>query len=438
MERWISLLGVFTLMLVALVFSPNRKAISWRAVLGALALQFAAAALMLGAEFGRQAFNWINTIVAGFLDFSRQGAMLVFGQLAIPPGQTGPGGEPSLGFFLAFQAMPTVIFVSSLMAGLYYIGLMPLILRIFSWVFTRALRLSGAESLCTASNIFVGIESVFTIRPYIRRMTPSELHMILTAAMSTIASSVLGLYVLTLRDVFPEIAGHLVSASLLSAPAAVVMAKLLLPETERPLTFGQVVEPEKLPASTFVEALLTGASEGLKLAFGIVAMPIAFLGLVALLNGLVGWGGDLLASAGWSAAGGLSIQRLLGAAFYPFTLLIGVAPEDAGLISGILGERIVLTEVVSYQHLSEALRSGALANPRTAAIASYALCGFSHVASMAIFVGGIAALVPERAADLSRLGPRALFASTLACLQTAAVAGVFIGETGGFLIRSAG
>jgi CNT family concentrative nucleoside transporter len=434
MNQLISFLGVWVLIGFALLLSRNRTKISWRTIIGGIAIQFVIGALLFLFEPGRKVFLVINDVVYELLGHARSGAYLIFGALAVPPGETGQDGEASMGFFLAFQGLPTIIFFSALMALLYHIGVMPIILRFFSRVFSRTMRLSGAESLCSASNIFVGIESLFSIRPYLQKMTSSEFALILTAGMATIASSVLGLYVILLKGTFPTIAGHLVSASLLSAPAAVVMAKILIPETQKPETTGKVVSGVGVKANSSVEAVLKGAQEGLKLTLGIVALLIAFLGLVSLANGIIGGGTALLGKTGLHFT--LSLEKMLGWIFYPFTVLIGVGLRDAGAIAQILGERTVLTEVASYKHLAGLIESGALTDMRSAVIAAYGLCGFAHVAAVAIFVGGAAALVPERAADISRLGFRALIAATLACFQTAAVAGVFVSAGGGILFGS--
>jgi CNT family concentrative nucleoside transporter len=290
---------------------------------------------------------------------------------------------------------------------------------IFSRAFTWLMRISGAESLCAASNIFVGVEAATTVRPYLRDMTRSELCTVLTAGMATIASNVLALYVFILRGQFPTIAGHLVSASILSAPAAIVMSKVLLPETEKPATLGVEVKPHYERESSVMEAIINGANAGLKLIFGIVALLIAFLGMLDLLDSALGWAGGL------AGAEGLSFTAVLGYVFYPFALVIGVPPADAMEVARLIGERTVATEVKSYQDLAALISRGALEDPRSAFLATYALCGFAHVASLAIFVGGIAALVPERTRDLSGVGFRALLAATLACLMTASVAGTF-------------
>jgi CNT family concentrative nucleoside transporter len=312
------------------------------------------------------------------------------------------------------------------MAVLYYIGIMPWLISIFSKIFTKLMKVSGAESLCASSNIFVGIESATTIRPYLKRMTRSELCTILAAGMSTIASSVLAIYILILQKQFPTIAGHLVSASFLSAPAAIIMSKLLMPETGEPETMGMDVKPFYEKESSVIEASISGANAGLKLVAGVVALLIAFLGIVALADYIFSGAGSRL-----NTLTGLnidwSLKGLMGYVFYPFTLIIGVPPSDAVEISKIIGERTIVTETKSYMDLAALLAKGTLHNPRSAFLATYALCGFAHVASLAIFVGGIAALVPERTSDLSAVGPRALLAATLACLMTASVAGTFFG-----------
>jgi CNT family concentrative nucleoside transporter len=419
--------GIFVFIGVAMVLSTDRRSIKWRPIIVGVILQLLVAVLLFRMPGGLTFFRGVNDGVVGLLDHARKGAYLVFNQLAVPPGMVGDEGEPSLGFFLAFQGLPTIIFFSALMSVLYFVGIMPLILKGFSYVFTKVMRTSGAESLCAGSNVFVGIESVFSIRPYLSKMTKSELHMILTAGMATIASSVLGFYTFILQQDFPMIAGHLVSASLLSAPAAVVMSKLLCPETGEPVTMGKVVEPEKLEAKSLIEAILTGANEGMKLTLSIVALLIAFVGLVSLVNGIIGWVGGGADTYLGLPLKEMSLQKVLGWIFYPFTVLIGINPGDVREISTILGERSVLTEVVSYKHLAAMLANGELIDPeRSSILASYALCGFAHVAAIAIFVGGISSLVPQRAAEIARLGFRAMIAATLACFQTAAVAGIFV------------
>ena len=424
MYNLVSFAGIFILMVFAWLLSENRKVINWRVILWGSVLQMLFALFIFIVPAGADVFMFINDVLVKVIDVASSGTKFLFGRLALPPGTTNEWGEESLGFIFAVQVLPQIIFFASLMAVLYYVGIMSWLVRIFAKIFTRLMKISGAESLCTSSNIFVGIESATTIRPYLKRMTRSELCTILTAGMATIASTVLAIYILILQKQFPTIAGHLVSASFLSAPAAIIMSKLIVPESGQPETLGVDVNPWYEKESSVIEAIINGANAGLKLAVGVVALLVAFLGLVALadfiftgagakVNGVVGLNID------WSLKG------LLGYVFYPFTLVIGVPPVDAFEIAKVIGERAIVTETKSYMDLASLIDSGVLKSPRSAFLATYALCGFAHIASLAIFVGGIAALVPERTADLSAVGPRALLAATLACLMTAAIAGTF-------------
>lgn len=424
MQNLISFFGIFILLAFAWLLSSDRKTINWRVVIWGTAIQFIIAVFVFVVPAGSRFFLLINDAVVALLSSAAAGTRFLFGRLALPPGAVNEAGEGSLGFILAFQALPTIVFFASLMAALYYIGLMPRLISLFSRAFTKLMCISGAESLCVASNIFVGVESATTIRPYLARMTRSELGTVLTAGMATIASSVMALYVFILQERFPLIAGHLVSASLLSAPAAVVMSKLLLPEREQPVTLGVQVKPAYDREASLMEAIITGANAGMKLVVGVAALLLALLGLVALADSLfsgIGAGFNSVAQTGidWSFKG------LLGYLFYPFTVLIGVPVSDARQIAQIIGERTILTEVKSYQDLAVLIGSQSLHDPRSAVLATYALCGFAHIPSLAIFVGGIAALAPQRSADLAAVGFRSLVAATLACLMTAAVAGVF-------------
>jgi CNT family concentrative nucleoside transporter len=420
MYNLVSLAGIFVLIGFAWLLSTDRRAVNPRVIVFGVGLQMLFAVFVFVVPFGSKFFLLINDIVVRFLDSASAGTRFVFGRLALPPGTTGDAGEASLGFILAFQALPTIIFFAAIVAALYYVGVMSWLVRVFSRAFTWLMRISGAESLCAASNIFVGVEAATTIRPYLREMTRSELCTVLTAGMATIASNVLALYVFILRGQFPTIAGHLVSASILSAPAAIVMSKVLLPETGKPVTLGVEVKPHYERESSIIEAIINGANAGMKLILGIVALLIAFLGILALFDSSLGWIGGHV-----GLGPNLSLTTILSYVFYPFALIIGVPPVDAMDVARLIGERVVATEVKSYQDLSLLISVGAFEEPRSAFLATYALCGFAHVASLAIFVGGIAALVPERTKDLSDIGFRALLAATLACLMTAAVAGTF-------------
>lgn len=427
-HNFVSFAGMFVLLGIAWACSAHHRTVNWRVLCWGVALQIVFAIFVFRVPAGIQVFEGVNDAVVILVDKATAGAHFLFGRLALPPGTTNAQGEESLGFILAFQGFPAIVFFSALMALLYYVKLMPLILKGFARAFTSLMRVSGAESLCVASNIFVGVESTLTVRPHLERMTHSELCTVLTAGMATVASNVLTVYVFSLRSQFPNIAGHLVSASILSAPAALVMSKLILPETGTPVTLGKHVDPYVEPASSLFEAIIKGAQDGMRLIFGIVALLLAVLGLVAVLDGLLGWGGGKLNGlAGWNVD--WTLKGLLGYVFYPLTLVLGVAPSDAAAVARVVGGRTVVTELTAYQDLAELLRSGALQHPRSAVIAAYALCGFAHVASLGIFVGGVTALVPSRTSDVAKVGLRALLAATLACLMTACVAGFLLTDT---------
>jgi CNT family concentrative nucleoside transporter len=427
----VSFCGIFVLAAFAWLCSSNRRVINWRVVLWGVVIQLIFALFIFVVPAGTKVFLFMNKIVVVVLDSATAGTKFLFGRLALPPGTTNEAGEASLGSILAFQALPTIIFFAALMGALYYLRVMPLLIRGFAYIFTKLMRISGAESLCASSNIFVGVESGLTIRPHLKEMTKSELTTILSAGMGTIASTVFAIYVFSLQKQLPTIAGHLMSASILSAPASVLMAKLIVPETEVPKTLGIDVKPHYEREDSLIMAIINGANSGLKLLGGIITLLVAFLGILALVDLVLGWlGGNV---SNWF---GLhfewSLKSILGYIFYPFTLVVGVPPSDAFNIAKVIGERTVVTELVSYQHLSQLMAAGAILNPRSAVLATYALCGFAHIASLAIFVGGTGVLAPERLKDLSRVGFRALLAATLACLQTAAVAGTF--STGGSIL----
>lgn len=419
----VSFAGIFVLLGFAWVLSADRRNMNWRVIGWGIALQLLVAIFIFVVPTGARVFRVVNDVVVRILESAGKGAYFVFGRLALGPGQVSETGEESIGFILAFQAFPTIIFFSALLAILYYLGIMPRLIKLFARVFTRLMRISGAESLATASNIFVGVESNLTIKPYLARLTASELCTVLTAGMATVASNVLALYVLTLQKQFPTIAGHLVSASLLSAPAAVIMSKILVPESGSPETLGLRIEPYYERDSSLFEAIINGSNAGVRMIAGIVALLVAVLGLVALVDlGLSSFAALLGAEGHWSLGG------LFGYVFYPVTLVLGVPLDDANLVSRIVGERLIVTEVAAYGHLGEAMQQGLLVHPRSAVIAAYALCGFAHIASMAIFVGSICALAPQCTKTIGPVAVRALIAANLACLMTACVAGTFFTE----------
>lgn len=416
--RLTGLLGIVVLLILAWAFSKNRRVINWRVVGWGLGLQLLFALFIFVIPAGTKVFMFINKMVLAVLSSASAGTEFVFGALA-----KGPGTEGSLGYYFAFQAMPSIIFFAALIGLLYHLGIMQWIIRGFAWIFTKLMRISGAESLSASANIFVGVESSLIIKPYINKMTKSELNTVLTVGMATVASSMLAVYIMVLHHQFPTIAGHLVSASIMNAPAAIVISKLLYPETEKPETLGLKIKPHFDKKNSMFETILDSAQSGVKLIVGIVAMLLAFLGLVALLDKIMILLGTPINGLFHSGID-FSLKGILGYAFYPITWLIGIPAQDVGTISGIIGERVVLTEITAFQDLANVIRQG-MVSPRSAVIATYALTGFAHIASVAIFVGGYAALAPKRAGDLSKLGFRALLGATLATLLTASIAGIF-------------
>jgi CNT family concentrative nucleoside transporter len=425
----ISFFGIFFFVAVLFLLSHNRKRVSLRVLIWGLLLQFFFALFVFLLPVGTQVFSLLNDVTLDVIDSSLEGTRFLFGRLAIPPGKEG-----SLGFILAFQAFPSIIFFAALMELLYHIGIMERIIRLFAKVFVKVMGISGAEALCASAQIFLGIESNLTVRPYLKEMTKSELMVVLTTGMATIASSVLALYVIILSPIFPNVAGHLISASILLAPAAILASKFILPETGTPLTLGRVAEVEYKKASNAIEAIINGAMAGVRMVVGIGALLIAFIGLTSLLDyGLLQIG--KLIGSGVGVPVNLSLQTLLKYLFFPFTLAMGVPYEDALTIAGVVGERIVATEVKSYQDLALLVKEGKIAYERSVVIAAYALCGFAHIPSLAIFVGGTASIIPERTKDLSILGLWALLAANVACFITGAVAGIFYTGGGTILTR---
>ena len=422
----VSLVGFVIFAGVAWLLSNNRRRVAWRTIAWGVALQLIIGLIIFRLPVSQRVLLWVNDAVVVLLNASKSGSSFLFGPLAASPGEAG-----SVGFILVFQVLPVVIFFAAFTAMLYHLRVLQIFVRLFARLFHRTMRISGAESLSSAANIFVGIESALVIRPYLARMTRSELLLILTTGMATVASSTLGVYVAFLTGVFPQIAGHLISASILAIPACVVVSKLLVPEIETPETLAAVpAEDESTRSKSLIGAIIEGAMDGLRLAAGISALIIAILGIVALIDKLLG-----VASSWIGMSEPLSIVRILGWVFYPLAYLLGLQSSDVPIAARLLGERVILTEVFSYNHLAQLISSGQLTDPRTVVILSYALCGFAHIAAMAIFVGGTAALAPTRRDDLASLGLRALLAATLATLMTGCVAGIFSGSESVLLIR---
>jgi len=431
-QRAVSLLGLVVFTLIALLLSVNRRAVDWRTVAWGIGLQFIFALLILKTGVGRGFFEGANGVFNALIGYTVKGAEFLFGNLVwnnvptgaaphnmapIPPGAT----WANTGAFFAFNVLPTIIFFSSLMTLLYHLGIMEWIVKAFGWVMMKTMRISGAESLSTAGNIFLGqTEAPLLVKPFIGTMTKSELHCVMVGGFGTVAGGVLAAYVGILVSYFPDIAGHLISASVMSAPACIAISKLMYPETEEPVTRGKLgIKLEKLDANP-IDAAARGASEGLSLALNVGAMLLAFIALLALINGLLGW------SFGLVGVEGFSIQRVLGWIGAPMAWLMGVPWQDAPAIGTLIGEKTALNEFVAYLHLGSMLQEGVQLDPRSVVIATYALCGFANFSSIAIQIGGIGGMAPERRGDLSRLGLRAMIAGTLANFMTACVVGMLL------------
>jgi CNT family concentrative nucleoside transporter len=426
----VSLLGCAILVGLAWVLGGCRRPLPWRTILGSAALLFAIGVIVFLVPPTRVVLLVLNDFVLALLQSGNAGAGFLFGPLAYGPGQSTPAGEPSVGFVLAAQILPAVIFFAAVTAAGYHLRLIQPVVRVFGRLFRRTLELSGAEALACAANIFFGVESAATVRPYLERMTRSELLTVLTCGMSTVASTTLAIYVIFLRDSFPQIAGHLISASFLSIPAAALMSKLLLPETERPATLGEVPPiDESGRHGNLMSALTAGSWDGLRLAAGIATLLIAILGVVGVFDLLLT---KLTTPLAAQLGGPLDLNRLLGWLFTPLAWLLGIESADVREAGSLLGGRMLLTEVVAYQQLAVLAESGSI-SPRTLLILSYALCGFTHVASVGIFVGGVAGLAPNRRDDLAALGLRALTGATLATLLTGALAGLYYHGQSGLL-----
>ena len=390
-------------------FSRNRKAIKWRLVGTGILIQAALGGVFLFWQTGRDALWSVGEGFKSFLGVAGAGTRFVFGELA---GGNVAGGNASLGFIFATQVLPTLIFFSSFMAVLYHLGVMQFIVRIMAGLMVRVMGTSGSESLSACGNIFVGqTEAPLMVKPYLGRMTLSELHAIMTGGFCTIAGGVFALYV-----GFGVEAGHLMVASVMAVPAGLVCTKILWPETEESETMGTVARTAKSEAKSSVEAAANGAVDGLKLALNVGAMLIAFLGIVAVINWVLGevpiWGDDPL-----------SLELILSWLFAPVAAVMGVPTGDIMNLSELLGKKIVLTELIAYQGMGEMVAAGEI-TPRTKMIASFALCGFANLGSVAIQIGGLGAMAPERKSDIAKLAVRAMWAGAVATCMTACLAGL--------------
>lgn len=418
MERLISLLGVFVTIGVAWLFSANKKKIPWKLVAWATVMQFAFAAIVLKTKPGEWLFGAVRDLVNALLSYTDKGSNFVFGNLV-------NGEVPSLGFIFAFKVLPTIIFFSALTSVLYYLGIMQKIVSLIAAVMVRLLGTSGAETLCASANIFLGqTEAPLLIKPYVEKLTRSELMTVMTGGFATIAGGVLGVYAGMLDDVFPDAAGHLLAASVMSAPAAILFAKLMIPETEEPVTHGKIKVENTRTEANVIDAAAAGASQGLMLALNVGAMLIAFIALVHMIDGILSVIGGVFSHPEFG------LDDIFNVVFVPFAWLMGVPwGVQANHCAELLGQKLVINEFYAYTSLTTAISDpNCQMSGRTIMITIYALCGFTNFSSIGIQIAGIGGLAPLRRSDMARLGMAALLAGSLACFQTAAIAGVLVGE----------
>lgn len=426
MQQYTGLFGIVALLSVAWLFSKARRRVNLRIVIGGILLQFAIAALLLKVPVAVYVFEKFAQGVTRVISFADAGTEFIFGKAA-------DAGAP-WGFIFAVKVLPVIIFFASLMAVLYHCGIMQRIVAAFAWVMRRTMGVTGAESLSAAANIFVGqTEAPLCIRPYLATMTRSQIMAVMTGGFATIAGSVMAAYILKLGGDDPAtrtlFAKHLITASVMSAPAGFVFAKIMVPEIQepRPETMKALMEDER-STTNIVDAAATGASDGLRLALNVAAMLVAFVSLIALLNWPLTALSEVDAVAKWRAEHGLpvfSFQNILGTVLMPLAWCMGAPWSEARDLGSLLGTQVIATEFVAYLNLSDLKSSGALSS-RSAQIATYALCGFANLPSIAIQIGGLSALAPNRRADFVAIGPRAMVAGAFACWMTACVASVFI------------
>lgn len=434
MEKLFAFLGIFTFISLLYAFSENKKAVSWKVVFSGVLFQLILALFILGVPaleipgVARFLFVYANSVTLKILSFSDVGAEFLFGSLL---------DVNKVGFIVAFKVLPTIVFFSSLMAFLYHLKVLPYIVYFFSYVFSKTIRISGAESLAASANIFVGqTEAPLIVRPFLKTMTRSEIFCLMVGGMATVAGGVMAAYVGLLKDSIPSIAGHLLTASILSAPASFVCAKILIPETEEAETQGGVpAHFLKSNYSNFIDACAKGTTDGLKLALNVGAMLLTFIALMALFDfSLAKLAESLFHFSSWGDAfvheslytdgkAMLTFSVIFSWVFYPFSLLLGIPFSDAWLAASLLAKKLILNEFVAYVDMSQSLE---LLSERSALILSYALCGFANFSSIGIQIGGIGALAPNQSERLAGLGLKAVLGGTMAAYMTACIAGILI------------
>jgi len=425
------LLGLAILLSIAWLFSNSKNNVNWRIVGTGIGLQILFAIFVILTPWGSIVFDAIGSFFVKIINFTFDGAEFVFGALANQANfeQTFPESmhNQGFGFIFAFQVLPTIIFFSSLMSVLYHLGIMQKIVQGMAWVMSKTMRVSGAESISVAANVFIGqTEAPLVVRPYVSPMTKSELLTLMVGGMATIAGGVLAAYVSLLGGTDPALqlyyAKHLLSASIMAAPATIVIAKILVPEREESKTMGKVKVMVERNSSNVIEAAATGAGDGLKLALNVGAMLLAFIALIYMFNWIItGIFTDLL---GLTIDGdAITIEILLGYLLSPIAWIIGVPWSDAVSVGSLIGQKVVLNEFIAYLNLSQLIPTGVLSD-KAVIISTYALCGFANFSSIAIQIGGIGGIAPDRKSDLAKFGLRAVLGGSLATFMTATIAGV--------------
>lgn len=421
MMRFVGLLGLLVFIGICYAMSTNRKAIKWKPVIGGCVLQFVFALIILKTEFGERFFEGARATVDAILGFSIEGSKFIFGPL-VDFGVTSKAFGAQYAFIFGFQIPGTIILVSALMAVLYYLGIMQKVVEAFAWIMQRVMGTSGSESLASAANIFSGqTEAPLVVRPYLEGMTKSEVMAMMTGGMATVAGGVLAAYAGMGVD-----AGHLLAASVMSAPATLAIAKLMVPETEQSETEGTVKIQLENKDANVIDAACRGAHEGLYLSLNVMGMLIGFIALIALINGGLGFFSGLIGewfNLQWLVESPITLEMILGYVFAPFAMLMGVPFEESAMVGQFLGTKTIVNEFVAYIDLTQAKN---MLSERSFVIATYALCGFANFSSIAVQVGGIGALVPSRRKDFAKLGFRAMIGGTIASFMTATIAGVLL------------
>jgi CNT family concentrative nucleoside transporter len=410
--RFLGLIGVAVILGVALLFSRNRRAIRWRTVGWAFALQVAFAFLVLDWDQGKNAIERFSSFVSNAIGYADQGSGFLFGWLAGPQDALGQKlGLPIGGFLFAFKVLPLIIFICAFFSILYHFGIIQRIVQAMAWVMQRTMKVSGAEALCVAANVFIGqTEAPVMIAPYIARMTTSELLTMMTGGMAHVSGAVMLAYVTMGAPL-----KYLITASVMAAPGTFLIAKILWPETEEPVTMGEVKMKVEKTSANFIDAAAAGASQGMTLVLNISAMLIAFVALVAMANGVLGWAGGLF------GAPGFSLQTIFGWVLAPLAFVMGTPKADIPIVANLIANKTVINEFFAFSMLKGVV--GQLSD-KGKLIATFALCGFANFSSIGIQIGGIGGLAPTRKSDLARLGMRALLAGSLVSFMTASLAGI--------------